>query len=74
MKTQDQIQRAHDVVIPILSGQILKLDPGTELAVRAAADVLCWALEHEHNTAFEDNLGRLEAAAAAAGFFMEKQT
>ena len=68
MRDSDTIQRAHDTLVGIALGEVevRGLDP-EEPRLIGALDALCWVLEHEHNTAFADNLRKLRAAFAAAG-------
>ena len=65
----EQLQRAHDLLVGILLKEVP--NPGfDEKYIHAAADVLCWALNHDHNIAFDQNLKRLEGALAERGFFL----
>ena len=67
MRDSDTIQRAHDTLVGIALGdvEVPGLDPEDPGFV-GALDVLCWVLEHDHSTAFADNLRKLRAAFAAA--------
>lgn len=83
MKTQKEIQRAHDCLIGIFVGDaptpyaaaedlfkafmadLQRSDPALHEAIcfeflKANADVLCWVLDHDHNTKFRDNMAKLE--------------
>lgn len=67
------IQRAHDILTSILMGQPdLQLDTDIMADMMACADVLCWALNHEHSQVFAKKLAFLEMAAAKAGFVFEE--
>lgn len=55
MRTERQIQRAHDAVCMAIQQSPFR-DGGSELALRACLDVLCWTLEHHHNDTFENSL------------------
>lgn len=69
MKTEDEIQRAHDILIGLVSGAV-RVGASQQFIDDAAkcCDVLCWVLGHEHNNTFEDNLKRLEGWAEAKGY------
>mgnify|MGYP001601445713 CR=1 FL=1 len=70
MRVKREIQRAHDILISVILGDVT-IDEGTEddlSRLRAAADTLCWVLSHGHNTQFADNLAAIEAEIPAAGF------
>jgi len=70
IRTADEAQRAHDMLIQLLLDDDLRkrilgpesVDPeGLIVAsIRANADVLCWLLGHQHNTTFETNLEGVE--------------
>ena len=62
MRAETDIHRAHDILTLILSKELpVIMDPDTDLKpLIAAADVLCWVLEHDHNKTFAGNLERLE--------------
>lgn len=69
MKSKDEIQRAHDLLIAILLDDEIKVVfQEDERWLRVAADVLCWILEHSHNVSFSENLQSLEATCLQAGF------
>lgn len=69
VRPANEIQRAHDLLVPILIGELkLLMGEETRKALHAACDVLCWVLNHDHNQAFADNLRKVEEAAAAKGF------
>lgn len=69
MKGEDEVQRAHDILIGLISGAV-KVGASEKFINDAAiaCDVLCWILEHKHNNEFEDNLKRLEGWAEAKGY------
>jgi len=65
----EQIQRAHDLLVPILLGDVpLPCDERTRAYIHAAADVLCWCLQHDHNDAFANNLKDIEASLLERGY------
>lgn len=74
MKTEREIQRAHDLLV----GIVLKdIDVGASAAQIAiivqAASVLCWILNHEHNPAFGNLLKATEAIALADGYELREE-
>lgn len=70
MRSQEEIQRAHDLLTGLLIGEIPSpfLDDDNRLAIHCAADVLCWVLSHDHNQKFAENLAQVEEYVKAAGF------
>lgn len=80
MRNLRDIQRAHDLLSSVAADDIPSLDSDTseleemitQIAIHAAADVLCWVLEHDHNPAFADNLVVLEKYARDCGLELVK--
>lgn len=73
MKSELEIQRAHDLIVPVLLGDVkVKLDERAKLVMHAAADVLCWVLDHDHNDAFAQNIEQLEQKLKEKGFILER--
>lgn len=71
MKTEDEVQRAHDLLVGILLGEVdVGFSDNDKEAIAAATDVLCWILDHTHNKSFEENLKRVESIVARAGYRM----
>jgi len=71
MRDPVEIQRAHDLLIPVLLGEIeLPIDEADKRSLQAAVDVLCWVLRHDHNDAFATNLKRIERLARAQGLVL----
>jgi hypothetical protein len=71
MRTYDELQRAHDLLVGIMLGDVpseSRRDP----SIHAAAEVLCWALHHDHNTAFTTKLHVIEQELRARGFVLER--
>jgi hypothetical protein len=70
MRDEKEIERAHGILASIVVGEApdVILDDDGRLIMRGAFDALCWILGHDHNTMFEQNFARIEAAAAAAGY------
>jgi hypothetical protein len=73
MKTQAEIQKAHDQLIAIILGEVPNPFPaGTKPFMQANCDVLCWLLGCEHNKTFADNLAKAEAHLTALGYVLER--
>lgn len=73
MKTELEIQRAHDILVEI----ILKRAPNPfeEDAMPfllANAAVLCWILDHDHNPAFGENLVKIQSWLLNHGYEIQK--
>lgn len=74
MKSFEEIQKAHDLLHPLITGELdlnqanVVIEPETVLAIHSALDVLCWILDHEHNSTFAKNLTALEVELLEAGF------
>lgn len=66
----EQIQRAHDMIVAILIGDVPNpiSDPQSKQHLHAAADALCWVLCHDHNKTFGENLRKLEALLKERGY------
>lgn len=74
IRTQDEIQKAHDFLSMIALGEVPnpfnKNDPFAGermIGLTAALDVLCWILHHDHNPHFGANLKFIEEAFKNAG-------
>lgn len=75
LDAEDDVQRAHDVLVAMVTGEIdIGLRAVDRDSLHFALDALCWVLRHDHNTAFGDNFGKLEAIAAARGYVMREIT
>lgn len=78
MRQREDIQKAHDILTQILCGGIPNPfahdeDPEkAQVALVAAADVLCWILEHDHNRNFGMNLANIERFMAAHNLHLGK--
>lgn len=69
MRDQDEVQRAHDLLVAVLLGEVPGLvDQKDEALIAAQADVLCWVLNHAHNETFGGNLAKLVRAAERRGY------
>jgi hypothetical protein len=65
-----EIVRAHDLFVSLilddnLRAQVINLEDQKSLI--AAADVLCWVLQHTHNRTFAGNLASIEARLSVLG-------
>ena len=67
MRSREELQKAHDMLIAILLGDIERPPDFDSDTLNMAASILCWCLMHDHNPAFARYLGRLEMALAKAG-------
>lgn len=73
MKTEEQVQRAHDLLLPVVMGDVPhELDDDVVRALHAAVDALCWVLGHDHNDAFQMNLSALEDHLKSQGYRLRK--
>lgn len=71
MKTQAEIQKAHDQLVAVITDELPILNSYLDrLALRAAADALCWVLDHDDNQTFAANLTKLDAEARALGLVL----
>jgi len=72
MRTQAEITAAHDRIVGTILGEAPTPwpDEQSRRALIAAADVLCWVLEHDHNPNFGKNLVALQEHQEAAGFVL----
>ena len=70
LRTPDEVQRAHDLLIGLVLNEKLFhqiVEEDTRPLIIAALDVLCWTLNHKHNTLFASNLVLLEQMLADLG-------
>lgn len=69
MRTEEEIHRAHDMLIAVVLEEVpMPLDEKGRNLIAVAAGVLCWVLEHHHNQAFANDLASIEKYLAAQGF------
>jgi hypothetical protein len=55
MKSQDELQFVHDLLVGILLDESPLVFKKKDLVtLKMAADVLCWVLEHDHNLTFTE--------------------
>lgn len=68
IRRTDEIQRAHDILTRIVTGEIpLKMGDTERRCMIAQCDVLCWALSHDHNVEFSQLLMIIERTLEKAG-------
>ena len=75
MRNENEITRAHDLLVQVIKGQVpeaVELDRETDISLIAAEDVLCWILCHDHNSNFDHNLQALRGALDEAGYELHK--
>lgn len=73
MKSRDDIQRAHDTLVAQVTGEVPFLfDESARLPMRAALDVLCWVLGHDHNVSFAHVLENLDAGLRDLGYELKR--
>lgn len=74
MRTEDEIQRAHDQLVGILLGEtkFAKVEKRILRDTHVAASVLCWVLEHDHNPLFAAFLADLQKVTTEAGYTLER--
>lgn len=75
MKHEDDITKAHDILIACITGEVKftgKKLPLEEMQI--ACDVLCWILEHTHNNTFAGNLNHIIALLETNGYHLSKIT
>lgn len=66
-----EIQRAHDILVGVVLGEVLLDDPlASNPGLRGALDALCWVLRHTHNTAFATNLATIERECQDRGYVL----
>jgi hypothetical protein len=72
MKTQLEIQRAHDIMVAFLVGEMpVNIDREQRLILASSCSALCWVLGHDHNTQFSTLLSGLEETARIAGLTLQ---
>jgi len=73
MRGREEIQRAHDVLVAMVLGEVkVPLADEDHKALTANLDVLCWVLEHDHNQTFAGNLRLAEEQARRAGYVLKR--
>lgn len=75
MRTQDEIQRAHDILVGLILGEVpptLVPEDKQKEQLSTMAMVLCWVLRHNHNKAFGELLQTIEECARECGVVVKK--
>ena len=73
MRGETEIQRAHDILVSVILGDmtgVLTLSTRDAEAMHVAVDALCWVLSHGHSRKFAENLATIEEEIADLGFFL----
>ncbi len=72
MRTEFEIQKAHDMLAAIVHDEVpCPTTPEHRLVLHGIRDALCWVLEHQKNQqAFATNLQKLDAALEQRGYKM----
>jgi hypothetical protein len=76
MRTETELTRAHDILTAVILGEAVPsapISPENDILMRVACDVLCWALQHDHNHTFANNLRILEQSLADAGYVLTEK-
>lgn len=68
MKSPEEIQAAHDRLVAVILGDVPSPFAEHMDTVKAAADALCWVLDHCNNPSLGVNLQKLDRYLAARGF------
>lgn len=70
MRSEDEIQRAHDILNLAITGGLPGIPIRGEIGIRLrfALDAICWVLRHEHEEGFHKNLAEIESWAADHGY------
>ena len=76
MRSQREVQLAHDMLVSLLLGPKERLerivDTDKAHLMIAAVDVLCWILHHDHNVTFATNLADVEYLLREEGIEMQE--
>ena len=67
MRNEVEVQAVHDMLEQLLHGEIPHSPIENMIAVKAVTDVLCWVLEHDHDT-FRDQLQRMRSDLEDLGY------
>lgn len=74
MRSQDEIQRAHDALIAVLLDEVpAPAAPDVKRILEAQTDVLAWVLENDEQSKFGGNMARLNAALEKLGFVLTRK-
>lgn len=72
MRDKEEIIRAHDVLCPVVSGEVpavrRMLDEKNAVALHAAHDALAWVLGYPCGESFAESVGTIEKAMFDLGY------
>ena len=73
MRGEDEIQMAHDMLWAQVMEEVpFVFDESARLPMRAALDVLCWTLQHDHADGFDRTLKDLTEGLAELGYRLQR--
>ena len=74
LRSAEEIQEAHDKISGVLLGEAprLYISDAYRIRMTVACDVLCWVLQHDDNSSFEENIAKLDMALRDTGYRFEK--
>jgi hypothetical protein len=77
MRTQEEIQKAHDMLVAICLKEVPSPFSGNQeeafSGLSIAAGVLCWVLEHDHNSVFEKLLADMQQSLEGMGYTLSRR-
>lgn len=72
MKSDREVQRAHDMLVGIILGEApMPLTVAEKQSLERQAAVLCWVLGHDHNPSFAQMLTAIEGQLQSRGIVLE---
>lgn len=72
MKSPAEIQAAHDRMLAVILGEVPNpFEGAANVALIAAADALCWVLDHCENPAMAENIAKLDRYLAQRGIVLQ---
>jgi hypothetical protein len=73
-RPEEEIVAAHDRLVALLMNEITNPFPDLpQPMLVAVTDVLCWVLQHDHNTKFQENLDKLDRSMLESGCVLERR-
>ena len=74
MRSQDELQRAHDLTLNIVRGEMPFTVDQEELPMcLVSLEVLCWVLQDGHSSTFSNILAKTEELLARLGYVLEQR-
>jgi hypothetical protein len=74
MRSQDEVQRAHDLLHNIVRGEApFTLDKDELPMCLMSLEVLCWVLRDGHSSTFTNILAKTEELLTRLGYVLEKR-